>query len=92
MQTDLFDQPTISVHKSENNPVMQSYRNENEAHLTKQCQKVYNLLKAGERLTVKGAMNDHMIYSLPRRCLDLEQSLKIKINRERTGRIVTYYL
>lgn len=80
------------VHVRENNFQSDSLLGQHRLHFNTQCQKVYDLLKEGKRLTVMSAMNDYQIMSLPRRILDIEQKLKIKINREITGRIVTYYL
>lgn len=80
------------THARENNSQSQAYLDTNRNHLNAQCQKVYDLIKSGHRLTVISAMNDHQVMSLPRRILDIERSLKIKINRETTGRIMTYYL
>lgn len=80
------------THERENNSQSQDFIDSNRNHLNAQCQKVYDLLKSGHRLTVISAMNDHQVMSLPRRILDLERSLNIKINRETTGRIMTYFL
>lgn len=80
------------AHHYENNPVSQAYLDKNREHVNSQCIRLYNLLKSGVRLTVMSAMNDHQIMSLPRRILDIEKRRGIKINRELTGRIVTYYL
>lgn len=80
------------AHIHENNATSQAFINEHRQHFNTQCQRIYTLLRQGNRLTVMSAMNDYGIMSLPRRILDIEQKLNIKINRQMTGRVITYYL
>lgn len=68
MTLDLFE-----VHKFENNPESQAHLEENRAHFSGQCKKVFDLLVAGWQLTVKSALVDYNIQSLPRRILDLKK-------------------
>ena len=61
------------THDKENNHESEQRLYANRAHFSKQCEKVYGLLRSGIKLTVKSAMNDWNIMSLPRRILDLKQ-------------------
>jgi len=68
-QPDLF-----TVHEAENNRESLTNLNENRHKFNKQCLKVFNLLMGGNRLTVRDAIVEHGINSLPRRLLDLKQA------------------
>lgn len=63
----------LQTHLRENNPESQSVLEENEKKFSAQCLKVMELLNKGERLTVKSALVNHGIGSLPRRLLDLKE-------------------
>lgn len=67
------------VHLKENNPASQAVLNANRDRLNKSCMKVLNLLMSGKELTVRNAMVDYGISSLPRRIMDCEQKLNIVI-------------
>ncbi len=62
------------LHKVENNKESQKHLEENEIRFTEQCLKVLKLLVQGHRLTVKSAMVDYNINSLPRRIKDLKEN------------------
>lgn len=68
MTLDLFE-----VHANENNPKSQRHLDENRGHFSAQCKKVFDILVTGRQLTVKSAMVDYNIQSLPRRILDLKK-------------------
>ena len=68
-----IDWSNIANHR-ENNSHSEALLNDNYERLNKQCKKVYDLLKSGHSLTVRGAVVDHNINSLPRRILDLKQA------------------
>lgn len=68
MQFNIFD-----THQTENNPASQQHLDENRTHFNKQCQKVYNMLMDKEILTVRNALINDNIHSLPRRILDLKK-------------------
>lgn len=75
----MLNQLNIFIHGVENNPFSQAHRDENEQHFSKQCLKVYEILKKGEVLTVKSALLNYGISSLPRRIKDLkENNVEIK--------------
>lgn len=80
------------LHTNENSLPSQKYLEANRQHLNNQCRKVWLLLNSGIRLTVMSAMNEYGVMSLPRRILDIEQKMEVKINREMTGRVVTYFI
>lgn len=69
----------IETHDRENNSESEGYLNENKPRLARQCERVLDLLKNGKRLTVRSAMLEHGVSSLPRRILDLKES-GVKIN------------
>jgi hypothetical protein len=69
-QTSLFP----SVHARENTASNQEFLNENRPRLQSQCERVLAMLQAGQRLTVREAMIEHNINSLPRRIKDLRES------------------
>lgn len=80
-------------HVNENNSQSQAYVDSNRDHLNGQCQKVYDLLKSGHRLTVISAMNDHQVMSLPRRAKDLkEKGIDVKSKYINGSRIKEYFL
>ncbi len=60
-------------HERENNHESEQRLHAHREHFSSQCEKVYGLLRSGIKLTVKSAMNDWNIMSLPRRILDLKQ-------------------
>ncbi len=68
-----FKQGSIDfeTHLVENNTESQSHLDENRIHFSAQCSKIYNLLMAGEQLTVFDAITKHGISSLPRRLADI---------------------
>lgn len=80
------------THAHENNLPSQKYLEANRQHLNNQCRKVWLLLNSGIRLTVMSAMNEYGVMSLPRRILDIEQKMEVKINREMTGKTMKYFL
>ncbi|HEY6436167.1 MAG TPA: helix-turn-helix domain-containing protein [Ignavibacteriaceae bacterium] len=63
----------MKIHDNENNSESQEHLEENKVKFSKQCAIVLELLKQGKRLTVKSAMNQYGITSLPRRLLDLKE-------------------
>ena len=69
-----FGQSGDIVHERENSRESENHLNENRKHFAKSCEKVFNLLMEGKRLTVRDAIVNHGISSLPRRCLDLKQA------------------
>ena len=80
------------VHKHENNSFSQSILEANYEAINGQCKKVYDLLKSGVRLTVRSAMIDYNISSLPRRVLDLKKK-GVDIKTELiNGRYVEYFI
>jgi hypothetical protein len=62
------------VHSRENNRESEDFLNENRESFSANCEKVLALLKSGVRLTVKDAIVNHGVSSLPRRILDLKQA------------------
>lgn len=80
------------IHTRENNSFSQSILDANYDELNGQCRKVYDLLKSGLRLTVRSAMIDYNISSLPRRILDLKKK-GVDIKTELIDKkFVEYYL
>lgn len=82
MQLDLFSpipHGIPRVHLKENNQESQEHLDKHRIHFSKQCVKVYELLKSGLRLTVLGAANEHGIMYLPRRIKDLRDIYKVDI-------------
>lgn len=80
-QADLFNQiaDVIRPHTRENNRESEAILAANLPRISRQCELVLSLLKEGKRLTVRSAIVDYGISSLPRRILDLKQSgFKIK--------------
>lgn len=63
----------MKIHQKENNQESQQHLEENKDHFSAQCLKVLEILQQGKRLTVKSAMNQYEIWSLPRRILDLKE-------------------
>jgi hypothetical protein len=61
------------TNRCENNQESNKILRENSDHINGQCGKVLELLKSGKSLTVRGAMIDYGISSLPRRILDLKE-------------------
>ena len=66
----------INIHLNENNEDSQTFLEENEEKMSRQCLQVMQLLNKGMRLTVACAMS-HGISSLPRRLLDLKEKNNI---------------
>lgn len=54
----------FTLHTKENNPFSEQILFDQYERLSKQCKVVYDLLKAGYRLTVRSAMVDHGIGDL----------------------------
>ena len=69
-------QPTIfdKVHVKENNRESLDHLNDNRKKFETDCSKILSLLQSGVRLTVRDAMLQHNISSLPRRILDLKDA------------------
>ena len=81
------------IWRKENNPESQKYLEENTARFSKQCKKIYDILKSGERLTVKKAILEYNIGDLRRRIKDLQDTHKIPIKRRRIeGHFKEYWL
>lgn len=70
-QTAMFDMP-MTIHKRENTEENQTYLDENKLKLSKQCQKVWDILSTGKRLTVRDAIITYHIGDLRRRIKDLK--------------------
>jgi len=70
------------AHTKENNSFSQGILEASSVTVNGNCKKVYDLLLSGHRLTVNGVVKDHEISSLPRRILDIEKKLKIKVKRD----------
>lgn len=70
------------THQIENNEKSQAHLNANAKKFSAQCQKVYDLLMGGIRLTSRSAMIDHGIGHLARRIKDLKDFHKIDIKDE----------
>lgn len=64
------------THRQENNYQSRKHLEENRERFSAQCEKVYDLLKSGVRLTVLSAITEYGISSLPRRILDLKEHFK----------------
>lgn len=63
--------PIDGVHGKENNKESQEHLEANAQKFGEKCQKVYDILQSGVRLTVLSAMTTYHISSLPRRIKDL---------------------
>lgn len=82
----------IFLHQWDNNPISQSILDNNKVHLNKKCLETLELLKSGIRLTVRSALLDYGISSLPRRILDLkEKGIDVK-SELINGRFKIYFL
>ncbi len=79
------------LHSRENNSHSQAILEENYERLNAKCQLTLDLLRKGVRLTVRSALLDYGISSLPRRILDLKEK-GIDVKSEMTGRFKEYYL
>jgi hypothetical protein len=80
------------VHKKENNNESQAILEANRAELNTQCKMVKAMLESGYRLTVRDAMINYGISSLPRRILDLKnQGVDIK-SKLINGKYKEYYI
>lgn len=73
-QSSLFDCNDCIVHAHENNIESERILKASLPRISKQCKRTLDLLKSGIKLTVRSAMIDYGISSLPRRILDLKQS------------------
>lgn len=63
-------QTTLDFTHAENNRESEMHYIENAEHFSEQCMKVLTLLRSGVRLTVRSAILEHGISSLPRRIKD----------------------
>lgn len=83
----MFEQQEIDwnnpVHQKENNRESQSHLEENYEKFSEQCKKVYAILKSGIRLTVKKAVTEYGINSLPRRLKDLKDKCGVTTIEDR---------
>lgn len=78
--------------RKENNEVSQAILEANKDKINASCRKVLELLKQGHHLTVRSAMIDHNISSLPRRVKDLkDRGIEVK-DRLIDGRYKEYFL
>lgn len=68
----------MEIHIHENNKDSLATIEQNEEKFGKQCLAIYKLLKGGIVLTVRDALLNHGISSLPRRILDLTEKNGIK--------------
>lgn len=64
---------TLEVHDQENSQESQDHLEENRVKFSKQCLKVWELLRQGKRLTTMNAPT-YGILSLPRRVADLREN------------------
>jgi len=80
------------VHAAENNRESLNNLNENRKKFSNQCLQVIDLLNSGEVLTVKSAMMNHNINSLPRRIMDIEQRLNIQIPERWNGNFKEWFV
>ena len=71
----------FTVHTRENNKFSEQILFDQYEKLSNQCKIVYDLLKAGYRLTVKSAMVDHGIGDLRARVRDLRRHNSIEVIR-----------
>ncbi|SED09532.1 Helix-turn-helix domain-containing protein [Tenacibaculum sp. MAR_2009_124] len=71
-----FNRP---VSRKENNPESQDNLDKNKKRFSKQCQKVYDALLRGKRLTTVSALLKYQIGDLRRRIKDLKDTHKINI-------------
>jgi hypothetical protein len=69
-------------HTKENNSFSETILAANIKKIRGNCKKTFDLLTAGKRLTVNGAVKEHDISSLPRRIKDIEEKLGIQIKRD----------
>lgn len=84
---------TEVLHSRENNNFSQGILEANTEHLGGQCKKVLDLLNSGVKLTVRSAMIDYNISSLPRRIKDITDRLGIEIKRNLiNGKYVEYFI
>jgi len=70
------------THQIENNEKSQTHLNANAKKFSAQCQKVYDLMMGGVRLTSRSAMIDHGVGHLARRVKDLRDFHQIHIDEE----------
>lgn len=73
---------TAVVHTKENNSFSEAILFDQYERLSNQCRIVYDLLKAGYRLTVKSAMVDHGIGDLRARVRDLRRFNNVDVKDE----------
>ncbi len=67
-QLDIFQ-----CHIRENNSESEQNLYGRRKHFSQKCKDLFNLLYAGEKITVYNALVKYKISSLPRRCLDLKE-------------------
>lgn len=83
----------VVTHIRENNNESEQNLYEHRKHFNNQLKKLYELLMAGNRLTVYSALVEHKIASLPRRYLDLTQAGRKAQAVQITGtRIKEYFM
>lgn len=70
----------IELHEIENNVESQKHLHDNHKKFSKQCAKVLELLRQGNRLTSKSAMVNHGVGHLARRLKDLRDMHGIHID------------
>jgi hypothetical protein len=86
MNYDLF-----TIHEKENNPISQSYRDENEIRFNKQCKHLFGLLMSGTEITRFSAMQEFKIMDLMRRKKDLvDKGVKLSCDKKHEGLMVVY--
>lgn len=62
-------------HIAENNSASQNHYDKNFDKFSEQCKYLFKLLMNGNKITVKEAILNHNINSLPRRMMDLKENL-----------------
>jgi hypothetical protein len=88
----MLQQEIDFVHTHENNNESQAILEANRTELNTQCKMVKAMLESGYRLTVRDAMINYGISSLPRRILDLKnQGVDIK-SKLINGKYKEYYI
>lgn len=89
MQTQL----QFTTHLRENNSRSESHLHDHKEHFSKQCTQVYELLKKGRKLTVREAVLELGINSLPRRCADLRAGgIRIETEKVPGSNCVRYFI
>ena len=82
----------FNIHHRENNAESELRLQEHTPHFSKQCIKLYEILRSGRKLTVLEAYSEG-IASLPRRVLDLKEG-GVRIEKEKVPntRYYRYYM